>query len=394
MERVVVYAEPADWLGHGETQQELYIKALLSLQWKVILLTPAPHQADRWLENLSSQKRANVYIHLLKKQPTRGFEKRFKWFWMNNQVNQAEKASGWKVNLVFLSWMDNMRVSPIYALLIRFIFKYQWVGLYFKPKHFRTDVKIRQWKRIRRIIADNILIRFGRCKGIGVFDENLSFGLSPKKNPVPIVFFPEITETRIKVTEEIEGIRKQARNRCIFGLLGDLSPRKGVLDFLRIAYEFDAKKGFFLLVGNFNIENFPEHERKAMNRLLQTNGRDNCYFQLNHIDPLEFNALINTCDVLYLSYKNHYHSSGLLAKAAFFKKPVIVSAGYCMGRRVERYNLGLAVDGNIYAEKMQAVTRLADRGFRNTIKESADFSVYSAQNSAEALNSALQQLFH
>jgi hypothetical protein len=394
MEKIVVYAEPANWLGHGETQQELYIKTMLGLQWKVILLTPAPHSTIRWSKDLPSSQKSNLYVHLLKKQPKRGFEKALKWRWMNNQVSQAEKQSGWKVNLVFLSWMDSMKVPPIYALLTRFIFKYQWVGLYFWPKHFRSDVKMRWWKRRKRILADTILMCFGRCKGIGVFEEGLSFGFAQKKNPVPIVFFPEITEKRIKVTEEIENIRRQADKRCIFGLLGDLSPRKGVFDFLRIAYEFDAKRGFFLLAGNFNIKNFPEQEQKEIRQFLQTKGRDNCYFRLTMTDPLEFNALVNICDVLYLSYQNHYHSSGLLAKAALFNKPVIVSAGYCMGQRVIKYNLGLTVNSNVYPEKMKAVGRLADTDFRNRIKESPGFKIYSAQNSAKALNSALQQLLH
>jgi hypothetical protein len=203
-----------------------------------------------------------------------------------------------------------MRVSPIHAFLTRFIFKYRWAGLYFCPRHFRPDVKMRRSKRNKRILADTILMRFGHCRSIGVFEEDLSFGLTQKKNPVPIIRFPELTETRIKVTEEIENISRQANNRCIFGLLGDLTPRKGVLDFLRIAYEFDSKKGFFLLAGNFNIKHFTEVEKKGIQQLLQTKGRDNCYFRLTWIDPLEFNALVNICDVLYLSYQNHYHSNG------------------------------------------------------------------------------------
>jgi len=164
------------------------------------------------------------------------------------------------------------------------------------------------------------------------------------------------------------------------------------MDFLRIASKFDSKKGFFLLAGKFDIKNFPEHEQKEIRRLLQTKGRDNCYFRLTHIDsPPEFNALVDCCDVLYLAYKNHYHSSGLLAKAALFNKPVIVSNGYCMGQRVTRYNLGLTVS-SAYSQKLEAVNQLADKAFRNTIRESTGFATYNSQNSTRALNSALQLL--
>ena len=34
----------------------------------------------------------------------------------------------------------------------------------------------------------------------------------------------------------------------------------------------------------------------------------------------------------------------MLSKAAYFKKPILVSAAYLMGERVSRYKIGLAVE--------------------------------------------------
>ena len=49
-----------------------------------------------------------------------------------------------------------------------------------------------------------------------------------------------------------------------------------------------------------------------------------------------FNALIAESDLIFAAYKQFTGSSNLLTKAAAFRKPVIVSRGLCMGRRVEQ----------------------------------------------------------
>lgn len=53
-----------------------------------------------------------------------------------------------------------------------------------------------------------------------------------------------------------------------------------------------------------------------------------------------FNALIAESDLIFAAYKQFTGSSNLLTKAAAFRKPVIVSRGLCMGRRVEQYGTG------------------------------------------------------
>ncbi len=397
MPKVVVYVESPEWLGHAESQQENYVKALLSLGWKVIILTPAPQQTGRWAQELDSSQQKNLYIHLLSERPKSCWVKSLKWRWVNNQVRQAENQSGWTVDIVFLSWFDGMKVSPLNALMTRFVFKYPWAGLYFLPSHFRPDVKMKGlWKRlgkISKILADYILLRFGRCKGIGVLDEAPGNAMVQMQSDAPVVFFPQMTETKIASTTEIETIRQQANGRCIFALLGHLHPRKGLIDFLRIARESDPARNFFLLVGKFNIKEFPSQEQQEIMQLLQTTGRDNCIFKLMQIEsPREFNGFVESCDVLYLVYKNFYHSSGLLAKAALFNKPVIVSRSYCMGERVEKYKLGITVDSNNYREIVSAVNRLGDAAYRSEISKGEGFAEYHAQNTTAALQTSLQQL--
>jgi glycosyltransferase involved in cell wall biosynthesis len=205
--------------------------------------------------------------------------------------------------------------------------------------------------------------------------------------------FPQITFTQVGSSLSADSIRKQAAGRCIFGLLGVLHPRKDLRMFLRIAAEADSDKSFFVLAGKFDAAEYPPTERAEILQLLDTNGRDNCFFLLTHIDnPLEFNALVDCCDVLYLVYRGHFHSSGLLAKAAQFRKPVIVSRGYRMGEQAEKYKLGITVNDGDYAEVFAAVQSISEPDVRKTLLLSADFAEYCRQNDADVLKQALQQL--
>jgi hypothetical protein len=328
----------------------------------------------------------------MKNHPKRIFKK-FKWGWLNREIARAERQSGWPVDVVLFSWFDGMRSSVLGTLIARFVFNYRWVGLYFCPSHFRPDVPMKPSRRLRKKWMDKFLLQFGRCIGIGIFDEGVQAGLAKGLGKFPVVFFPEITETGVLQTATVDAVSRQAGERCIFALLGDLFPRKGVMNFLRLANELDPSQSFFLMAGTFELKNFPVEEHQEIRELLRTAGRDNCYFRLERIEnALEFNALVSRCDVLYLVYQNFYHSSGLLAKAALFHKPVIVSKGYCIGERVEKYKLGVTVDEGDYAELLAASKKLTDTAFHGNVKNHADFDGYNVENTVTALGDALQEL--
>lgn len=395
MSKAVVYFETNDSVGHGETHQELNIKAMLALQWHVILIAYCSQQTTRWLQDLEAAEHDRFYVYRLSEQPRLGLEKCFVWYWANNQIRKAEAASTWKVDMVYFAAYDTMRRSLREAMFTRFLFHYSWVGLYITPVYYHPQATDRLPRKKKARLIDFIHMCFGHCKGIGIQDKNVLTGLQKWIANVPVVVFPQITDTTVAGSLETESIKRQARGRCIIGLLGVLHPRKGLRNFLRIAYESDSNKTFFVLAGNFDIDEYPAAERAEILRLLEINGRDNCCFRLTHTDnPLEFNALVDCCDVLYLVYREHFHSSGLLAKAAMFRKPVIVSRGYCMGEQVEMHNLGIAVNGNDYEDVLAAVLLISEPGVRKKLLASADFAGYCRQNDVGALQDALQQLLY
>ena len=392
MEKVIAYLESPTWLGHAATQQQIYVKTLLGMGKRVIVVTPYPEETQLWKDKIAPAERERLYICKLEMPPQKGLAKKFKWLWVDRQISRAAKEAGWSVDVVLVTWLDGLKVSFVKALLTGLFFRYSWAGLYFLPTHFRSDTVIAKRKRIRQILADSALLLCSSCRGIGVLDEGTIPGLQKVKRTLP-VFLPELTEKAVIETAEIDSIRLMAGGRCIFALLGHLAARKGVLEFLRLARDFDDDKGFFLMAGQFDPASFEPEELAEIRQLLETKGRNNCFFKLAKVESAkEFNAFLACSDVLYLGYKNFYHSSGLLAKAAHFRKPVIAGKGYCIGERVERYKLGITVNISCYQEIKAAAEVLAEEETRRRFVGGSGFAEYDSQNSVAALRNALQQL--
>ena len=67
-----------------------------------------------------------------------------------------------------------------------------------------------------------------------------------------MLFLPELTEKGLIQTEELDEIKRMARGKRIFSLVGHQTTRKGVLEFLRLAKIFPRIKGFFCLLVNLH----------------------------------------------------------------------------------------------------------------------------------------------
>ena len=86
---------------------------------------------------------------------------------------------------------------------------------------------------------------------------------------------------------------------------------------------------------------------------------ENCVLRPGRIESdSEFDQLIAAADIVYAAYHDFRHSSNLLAKAARFRHPVVVSRGYCMEERVRRFSLGEVVEQDNEDESLAALRAL------------------------------------
>ena len=103
---------------------------------------------------------------------------------------------------------------------------------------------------------------------------------------------------------------------------------------------------------------------------------------------MQFNALVELCDVIFSVYEDFYFSSNMLAKAAYFKKLVIVNKGFCMDERVKQFQLGLSVESGDIKGCYEALHNFLN----GHIDLHTDFTGYLDIHSATRLRAAFKTI--
>ena len=396
MGRVIVIAE-LEWVGHFETQMKLFVEILLKRGCTIIVLCPQPQVMEYWVNSVLPEYRDRFCASYFANDHKQSFIKKIMlWRSLRECIHMVERNTGWTVDIVLLTWLDGLFPDARWqSPFIRASMTYPWVGLYFKPSIYIKDVKMSWRKRIRRMWRNNGIFKANNCCGIGILNEGSYAGLSKRIGEKPIITIPDVTDEKLPViaADTVLKIRRKAGKRPIIGLIGVLAPRKGVLNFLRLAAAIDPSQCFFLLAGKLVEDAYVPAERKELKRLLELGNNENCFFNLEYIaDAAMVNSLANVCDILYLAYHKFYHSSGFLTKAAVFKKPVIVSKGYCMGKRVEEYKLGVTVNEDDLEQIVEAAKYLIDKTNRDKLIEQAEFDEYHTLHKLPMLEQALSKM--
>lgn len=183
------------------------------------------------------------------------------------------------------------------------------------------------------------------CRGMCFLEvaskENYEF-VQPKK-----VFqtLPDITDTSLpaKTPDIIIRIKKKAAGRRVVLLAGSVDSRKNIAGFCELAAQADQNRYFFALVGRQFDYTFSDNDKKKL-AMFAADARSNTFLWREHIpDERDLNALFMASDVIFAVYRNFRGSSNMLAKAAAFEKPLLVSDKYLMGELTRRYRLGLTV---------------------------------------------------
>lgn len=338
--------------GHHLTYLRLYTQAVLELGHRVMTFSREPEAVKNWVQTHSPQ-----FTRQLQTFPISGTEiSRFpgigkipqplailgRWRRVATAVEKASEQIGWCPDLVFFNWLDSYLSHYLTPFLVDRIFPYAWAGLYFQVGDLRFQP--------HSLPLINVpLIHYGvanscRCKALGILDETRCEILQ-KNLKTQVMIFPDITD---QVAPDpnypiMQQIREQAGDRKIIGLIGSLSRRKGVLTLLEVAQNSFNEDWFFVFAGQLSESGFSEAELSRIQGVINC-PPTNCFFHLKTIpDEPQFNALIQSFDILFCAYENYPYSSNILTKAAVFEKPVIVSDGFCLAERVNQFKLGLAI---------------------------------------------------
>jgi glycosyltransferase involved in cell wall biosynthesis len=383
--------------GHHPTYFKIFAKTLLELGHEVIALSPEPEEVSQWVASHCPELASNFHsFELHEPSPSQFSCRRLQaramavacWQRVAQSIQEISSKLGKAPDITFFAWLDTY--LGLIPAITDPIFPYPWSGLYFQPGYLRIPPKLR-WMR-HGILNPLSVLKSPHCPVVAVLDEGIADKLQQKLNK-PVVVLTDITDESPPDMdfEIVKKIRAKAAGRKIVGLLGSLDRRKGTLTLLEVSQQV-SDRWFFVFAGRLAEPAFTAAELAKIEEIVKANP-DNCFFYWNSIpDGSGFNAVVQVCDVLYAAYENFPYSSNILTKAAIFEKPVIASKNYCMGERVEKFNLGYGIEGGSVSQCVSILERLHEELSTGSLSIQPDFEGYRHRHSIEQLRAAFQKI--
>ncbi len=383
------------WEGHHPTYMKVIAKTLLELGHAVISACPDPQEMHLWI-NSHDLLGGNQFEAIVLHEPKMGklLNHRLqsiamtlaRWRQAAQCIQDRKTQAGRAPDLVFFPCLDSyLGLTP--AIVDR-IFPHQWSGLFFQPRYALLPKKL-PWLR-RGILNPISALNSTGCRIIAIQDETIATDLEHRLGK-PVVIFPDFTDESCPDMsfDLIKKILSKAAGRKIIGLLGSLERRKGMLTLLEVTQQI-GNDWFFVFAGKLAEPTFTRAELDRIQEVVQANP-DNCLFYFAQISTeAQFNAVVETCDVLYAVYENFQTSSNLLTKAAVFKKTMLTSDHYCIGERVQKYQLGYTVKESDVMGCVLILQRMHEEFRRGCLSIKPDFDGYRQQHSNRQLRAALE----
>jgi len=356
---IVLY--DANYHGHHLTYQKLISKMLLENGYRVWLVSGNVHEVLAWQGNNVAQHKLNQFAtaevsqlsgNTFRQKQLWGIRA---WMYAARKIRNLEKNHKTKPDLVlFLKIDDFVKEKGILnGSIIDLLFPYAWAGIYI---HLRFPGKQKHHIINRWFYHPFAFARSKKLKAIGILQEDVENMLKSQVSR-PIVVLPDVTDESIPAGNPLtERIKRKANGKKIIGLIGGQDRRKGSFLLFDIARRCAHRDWLFLFAGKMN---YPKSDRELgeLQALIGDETKwENCYFHFERIpDESHFNAVIESCDVLFAVYRNFPFSSNLMTKASLFNKPIVVSSGYLMEARVRQYGIGISCNPDILNDCIGAI---------------------------------------
>jgi len=238
----------------------------------------------------------------------------------------------------------------------------------------------------------NLVFKRSRCENIAIQDERYADTLGSHTGK-KVVLYPETTTTQVSnpPPDLVRLIEAKRKGRVVVGLLGGVNRVKCADLLLDVIQNFDTSAFLFVLAGNCRCDGFsPDHRA-----FLETgiHSYENVVFSPKPIpSENDFNAIIAACDIIYTVYRDHFHSSNVISKAVAFRKPVLVTAGELMAKRVKDYGIGHILPEHDAKACFMALQEMSAREFQENFLQTAKFATYIQDNSFKSLQTLMTTL--
>jgi glycosyltransferase involved in cell wall biosynthesis len=380
----ILVVNPVSGRGHLDSWNSMVIGSLLRAGWSIIALTQHPEKLikdlsinsidhsklsfldfettmpktlqgnqsalkklqNHWnffsLENLKSSKPNKVlgylylmteilmrYVRILRRRYYCVSDSKLDLSFFHANLQTALEKNNLNPILIFNMFLDYFNINST-DISTNKISKLKWAGIRFNPSS--EDLKV--------LGLDTSF------QGLFLLDDFEVDLYAASLQDKIIRLMPDITNDSVpsELGLMVENIKNRARGRKIIFIGGVIGGQKNITSWCGLIQEMDPAEWYFVQIGEVILDSFSAKDLIAYIRLLLAIP-ENVFILDSYIgDESVFNELIIASDVIFAAYRNFSRSSNMLAKAAIFRKPILVSDGGLMGEKVKHYQMGIVVD--------------------------------------------------
>jgi glycosyltransferase involved in cell wall biosynthesis len=238
----------------------------------------------------------------------------------------------------------------------------------------------------------DLMLRRSRCAYIAIQDERYAQRLQARTRK-RVVRYPETTSVQVSdpPPELVKVITERRQGRVVVGLLGRVSRMKCLDLLLDAIREYDTRAFLFVVAGSCQYGTLSAKDRAFLEDGIKKHS--NVVFSPKSIpSEADFNAIVVSCDIIYAVYRDHWHSSNVISKAVAFRKPVLVSDGELMAKRVRDYGIGYVLPAQTAGACFRAMQTMRTREYLQGFQSAGQFEKYMADNSFERLRELMVSL--
>ena len=352
--KTILLWNPISNHGHLNMYLELYATALLELGYKVHLLAELDEAFAIYLKNKLPD--LSSLDTVLSKQMSKKWN--LKWFLtvLLNKIREGVKyfrknssnvefgvmtrllkenyKAGFKPDLVLCMYLDMTYLERRSRKILRRL-NIPWVGLLFHPPEIKNN---------NRFTRNSWFSDFSNRGAIFFTESKIESYKAVSRFNQSFEVFPDVTrKPKLPILLPDIDFRNFANGRCGVGLIGSLDGNKKLIkEFLDVSDDSRLSNFFFVMVGEIYESSL---SRDTLNEIRGRLGlSNNLYISDRYItSEVDFDCLFSQVDIIFACYRNFNSSANVLAKSAFFKKPVLVTAETFIGDLTQQYNLGVAI---------------------------------------------------
>jgi glycosyltransferase involved in cell wall biosynthesis len=297
----------------------------------------------------------------------------------------AERDHGRRASLIFFSCIFEEEASEI--LGITTLLNRAYSGLYLHPRQFHPVVA-RAPEEVKPLYK---LLVHSRFQALATINEDVGDKISEQLEK-PVIVFPDITDDEHRPDHALKHrLRKFAGCKPLVVLAGYMGPWKGATLLARVSVMPGAADLCFAFAGILPLETYSAENRRILERCMSHSR--NSLFHLGRVPDGEcYNALVDAANVVFCAFEDFPFSSNTQTKAAILERPVIVSEGHLMAKRVRDYRLGEIIPQSDPIAALAAIRRITNNYSRWLRENQPRWKEYREAHSYQALKIAFKKL--